>query len=82
MAPPFLRAAITAYHADAADFAKLDVEGAQYYLYFSENVRSTWQGARAVCQARGLDLASLPSQQLADALHAAVLDAMNGAFHW
>jgi hypothetical protein len=66
----------------ATGFATLRVLGRDYSLYYDSSVRSTYDGARAVCRSRGLDLASIPSQQVSEALHAAVVEEMGDAYHW
>ena len=64
-----------------ADYATLNVLGSKYFLYHSESARTNWDSARAICQARGLDLATTPTQQVADALYTAVAAEMSD-FHW
>jgi hypothetical protein len=58
----------------AAGLRPLSVLGTNYY-YLGESY-ATWENARAICQSNGLELASIASQGVSDALHAAVVAAI------
>ena len=45
---------------------------AKYYLYDSPAEPADWMGARQVCFSRGLDLATMETTIIRDALNAAV----------
>ncbi len=61
----------TALSRTGYEFTVLNVLGINYYLC---RTRLSWDDARAACLAQGMDLASIPSLSVSQALHAAVGD--------
>ncbi len=58
-----------------AGFTVLSVLGTNYYLCQKFD---TWENGRTACLAQGMDLASIPSLAVSDALQAAVVAAAGG----
>jgi hypothetical protein len=59
----------------AAAFRTLNVLGVNYSWSATP---ATWDNARAICQSGGTDLASIPSREVSEELHAAVMAVVSG----
>jgi hypothetical protein len=58
----------------------VNITGLDYY-YFS--TPANWSNALALCEARGLSLTTVGTQELSDALHTSIKPLMNGTFgYW